>query len=215
MQKIKQTILLCLLCTIGMVAYADEIPNNEIWYTSTDGSVVTPHSSDVFGAKILSNTYTDGKGIIKFLCVFGMKSDAGKDIVKMSINTSSWLPAGYCFALSGLSLSRLSKWKSKLISTSKWQSWQRAGKFTHSEFFSAYSFRPHSGWRNFAPCSGSVLKASEQTPEECTPVPCEYPFDTFSPLTGVNKESIRSLRRFGKMAEGWWQIRQGHRVRQP
>lgn len=66
MQKLKQTILLCLLCTIGMVAYADEIPNNEIWYTSTDGSVVTPHSSDVFGAKILSNTYTDGKGIIKF-----------------------------------------------------------------------------------------------------------------------------------------------------
>ena len=40
--------------------------NNEIWYTSTDGNIVTPYASDVFGATIVSNTYTDGKGVIKF-----------------------------------------------------------------------------------------------------------------------------------------------------
>ena len=42
------------------------IPNNEIWYTSTDGNVVNPYATDVFGASIESITYSDGKGIIKF-----------------------------------------------------------------------------------------------------------------------------------------------------
>lgn len=45
---------------------APVIPNNEIWYTSTDGQVVTPDNPDVFGAAIVSNTYTDGKGTITF-----------------------------------------------------------------------------------------------------------------------------------------------------
>lgn len=44
----------------------DGIPNNEIWYTSTDGSVVEPYATNVFGANILSNTYEDGKGVIVF-----------------------------------------------------------------------------------------------------------------------------------------------------
>ena len=37
--------------------------NNEIWYTSIDGNIVTP-DTDVLGAKITSNTYEDGKGVI-------------------------------------------------------------------------------------------------------------------------------------------------------
>ena len=43
-------------------------PNNEIWYTSSDGNVVKPYKEgeDIFGAEIESNTYKDGKGIIKF-----------------------------------------------------------------------------------------------------------------------------------------------------
>lgn len=41
-------------------------PNNEIWYTSTDGNIVTPYAADVFGANIVSNTYENGQGIIKF-----------------------------------------------------------------------------------------------------------------------------------------------------
>ena len=47
------------------VAYAGPA-NNEIWYTSSDGNVVTPYATDVFGANIVSNTYENGKGIIKF-----------------------------------------------------------------------------------------------------------------------------------------------------
>ena len=39
---------------------------NEIWYTSTDGKVVTPYNSGAFDANIISNTYTDGKGVITF-----------------------------------------------------------------------------------------------------------------------------------------------------
>lgn len=42
------------------------IPDNQIWYTSTDGSVVTPYKTDAFGANIVSNNYKDGKGVIKF-----------------------------------------------------------------------------------------------------------------------------------------------------
>lgn len=40
--------------------------DNEIWYTSKDGKVVTPTQTSGFGAEIVSNTYTDGLGVIKF-----------------------------------------------------------------------------------------------------------------------------------------------------
>ena len=39
---------------------------NVILYTSSDGKIVTPYKSDVFGANIVSNTYRDGQGIIIF-----------------------------------------------------------------------------------------------------------------------------------------------------
>ena len=42
-----------------------DIPN-EIWYTSSDGNIVTPYKTDGFGANIISNTYIDGKGVISF-----------------------------------------------------------------------------------------------------------------------------------------------------
>ena len=41
-------------------------PHNEIWYTSSDGNVVTPNKTDAFGVNIVSNTYADGKGVIVF-----------------------------------------------------------------------------------------------------------------------------------------------------
>ena len=51
----------------GEIVESEPTPaNNEIWYTSSDGNVVTPNSTDVFGANIISNTYIDGKGIITF-----------------------------------------------------------------------------------------------------------------------------------------------------
>ena len=45
------------------------IPNDEIWYTSTDGNTVTPTSLDIFGdydvVRVINNTYSNGKGILK------------------------------------------------------------------------------------------------------------------------------------------------------
>lgn len=65
--------------TYGEKVWPSEVlpsSNNVIYYTSTDGQVVTPYrngsggtGSDMtagFGAKILSNTYVDGLGIIRF-----------------------------------------------------------------------------------------------------------------------------------------------------
>ena len=41
-------------------------PNNVIYYTSSDGSIVTPNSNANFGAKLRSNEYYDGVGIMTF-----------------------------------------------------------------------------------------------------------------------------------------------------
>jgi len=43
-------------------------PNNEIWYTSTDGSVIEPNSNASFGegVSLVSNTYENGQGIMTF-----------------------------------------------------------------------------------------------------------------------------------------------------
>lgn len=41
------------------------VPNDEIWYTSTDSNVVNPNAA-YLNATIASNTYSGGKGIIKF-----------------------------------------------------------------------------------------------------------------------------------------------------
>ena len=42
------------------------ISNREIFYTSSDGQIITPYAADVFGANIISNTYNNGKGRILF-----------------------------------------------------------------------------------------------------------------------------------------------------
>ena len=46
--------------------YAPSVPNNQIWYTSSDGNVVTPYKTNVFGATIISNKYNNGMGVITF-----------------------------------------------------------------------------------------------------------------------------------------------------
>lgn len=43
------------------------MPTNQIWYTSSDGEVVTPRQTDdVFDVNIVSNIYENGKGVITF-----------------------------------------------------------------------------------------------------------------------------------------------------
>ncbi|MBP3565356.1 MAG: leucine-rich repeat domain-containing protein [Alistipes sp.] len=48
-----------------LVTTENDIPNNKIYYTTTDGNVITPYSQS-FGATITSNVYENGKGIITF-----------------------------------------------------------------------------------------------------------------------------------------------------
>ena len=42
------------------------VPSNEIWYTSSNGKIVTPYKTNVFGATILFNAYEGNLGIITF-----------------------------------------------------------------------------------------------------------------------------------------------------
>ena len=42
------------------------IPNHQIWYTSSDNSILTLYNTDGYGAKIVSHTYNNGKGVISF-----------------------------------------------------------------------------------------------------------------------------------------------------
>ena len=52
----------------NQVTNKPNIPNNEIWYTTTDGKKLFPPTTEpaVFGAILVSNTYSDGKGVLTF-----------------------------------------------------------------------------------------------------------------------------------------------------
>ena len=77
------------------------IPNNEIWYTSSNEDVVTPYKTDVFGANIVSNTYENGKGIIKFdnsVTYIGNTAFIGSSLTSITIGESVTSIGGYAFA---------------------------------------------------------------------------------------------------------------------
>lgn len=44
----------------------ESIPNNMIVYTTDDESIIEPYFNESFGAKLVSNTYVDGKGRMVF-----------------------------------------------------------------------------------------------------------------------------------------------------
>ena len=48
------------------VTVAEGPADNEIWYTSSDGNIMSPHNIYVFGANIVSNTYENNRGVITF-----------------------------------------------------------------------------------------------------------------------------------------------------
>ena len=64
--KLLLSAALMLCCTFSAWAGLGTPPDDEIWYTSRDGNVIAPYYDYVFGASIQSNTYNDGKGVIKF-----------------------------------------------------------------------------------------------------------------------------------------------------
>ena len=70
----------------------DTPANNEIWYTSVYGNIVEPSNSSAFDAKIVSDTYTNGKGVIKFdgyvtaICAYAF--DGSGNLTSMNIPDS-------------------------------------------------------------------------------------------------------------------------------
>lgn len=56
----------------------DDIPQegNSIYYTSSDGNIVNPYKADGFDAKIISNTYENGRGTITFGGLVGSIRDS-------------------------------------------------------------------------------------------------------------------------------------------
>ena len=52
--------------TISIYQQGVEIANNELIYTSSDGKIVTPYQTMGFSANIISNTYSNGRGLIVF-----------------------------------------------------------------------------------------------------------------------------------------------------
>jgi len=53
------------IMAIPIVQSGDSHPNNEIWYTSTDGSIINP-SRNFLGGRLVSNVYENGMGIMTF-----------------------------------------------------------------------------------------------------------------------------------------------------
>ncbi len=50
----------------SFVPIGTEQGDNELWYTSSDGSVVKPNDGAVFNAGLIMNTYFNGKGVMVF-----------------------------------------------------------------------------------------------------------------------------------------------------
>lgn len=71
---ISYSIALCVVDDIGEVwsEFTTAVPvchypaPNEIWYTSSDGNIVTPYQANAFDSYILKNIYENGKGVITF-----------------------------------------------------------------------------------------------------------------------------------------------------
>ena len=67
------------------------IPNNQIWYTSSDGNIITPNNYSFSEAKIESNVYENGKGVITFdrdLTYIGSQAFFGKQLISVVLPNS-------------------------------------------------------------------------------------------------------------------------------
>jgi hypothetical protein len=64
----KTLLFVIVLVTPWIVSIAGKIidPTWKIYYTSSDGNIVTPYRTNVFGVNIVNNTYQDGQGVITF-----------------------------------------------------------------------------------------------------------------------------------------------------
>ena len=52
-------------CTVMAWAGLGTPPDDEIWYTTINDEILNADFSEVFGSEVISNTYENGKGVIK------------------------------------------------------------------------------------------------------------------------------------------------------
>lgn len=49
-----------------LISGSDQIPANEIWYTTYDGTVLFPRETLAFNVNLLNSSYNNGRGVMKF-----------------------------------------------------------------------------------------------------------------------------------------------------
>ena len=93
-------------------------PNNEIWYTTTDGNVLVLNNNAEFNVSVVSNTYINGKGVIRFdgdLTEIGVESFYNCSTLSTvhlpkSLKKSGHLAFGECWNLTGVYIYDLAAW---------------------------------------------------------------------------------------------------------
>ncbi|MCH5220661.1 MAG: leucine-rich repeat protein, partial [Muribaculaceae bacterium] len=113
---------------LGVAIDPEAVPDDEIWYTSIDGKVIELYKSgyDMFGATLVSNTYINGKGVLKFnapVTSFGSKAEilgnmpfgaAGAGTPEKllaiylphTVKTLGWCALAYCNNLTNIGMPR-------------------------------------------------------------------------------------------------------------
>ena len=89
------------------------IPDNQIWYTSIDGNIVSPYNNSCFNVSVISNIYENGKGVITFdgelteikESAFQSKTTLTGIVLPNSVTTISSLAFYGCKSLANITLS--------------------------------------------------------------------------------------------------------------
>ena len=85
--------------------------NDEIWYTSTDGNIVKPYQASSLPT-IVSNTYSDRKGVIKFASdltsigdmAFGWRDSLTSVTIPNSVTSIGISTFSSCFSLTSVTI---------------------------------------------------------------------------------------------------------------
>ena len=96
----------------GELVWEKPSSNNKIFYTSTDGQIVTPHHIDGFGSNIISNTYSEGVGVIVFdgdvtkigYTAFGRCNTLQTIVIPDSVTSIGSYAFSYCTSLTSITI---------------------------------------------------------------------------------------------------------------